>query len=760
MLSLLGNPIRLCDGVTRREWLRIGGLSALGVSLPSALRSGLEAKESTASQAIQFGSAKSCILIFLVGGHPQHETFDPKPDAPAELRGPFKPIHTNVPGVQFCELLPRTARMMDRLAIIRSMASGDSVHGSSAYYYYTGSNQIRGGLPLGMTDRATNPSIDWPSIGAVVGKLKPSDRSLFSSVTIPEPILNNPGYLYAGQNGGFMGRSWDPQLFTCDPTHPNFRIESFALADDVSPLRLTLRHSLLTQLERHFSVIERSGQIGSYDEIAQRAFDVLTSGPTLAAFHLHREPAKLRDLYGRNKFGQSLLLARRLVESGVRFVQVNWPRDPGSLSVSNPAWDTHFDNPGRCRDTLCPRFDLGFSTLIDDLDQRGLLGETLVVVLGDFGRTPKINARAGRDHWGNVMSIAVAGGGVATAQVIGSSDRTGGHPTSNPFNPSDMSATIFHLLGIDPSSHIEAAGRAVQITRGKIIQELLGSRPVTSARVEPGGRVGPLPDFNRGPVSNTNFELGIPLSNRFQQADFWIGRPHWNPDRPDDFSVATSVKRSVSNSTDESYQAQIGFGLFSGVGKGRIAKGHKAILAQEVYNQRPGRYSFSAVVSGEGRPEAAKEWNRHFRSRLIIFRFTDASKRIDKIAELASTTFEVPFDSTPAKVKVSRMMKDQGGGSGELHMGIGVAVIVEKTLEKTLDLQSAGLMRAFVRLENTHVAFLPRDFDFDKHDHNKDGKLSRDDQLPRYLEASFNELDADGDGFLTRKEIDPGERLR
>ena len=220
------------------------------------------------------------------------------------------------------------------------------------------------------------------------------------------------------------------------------------------------------------------------------------------------------------------------------------------------------------------------------------------------------------------------------------------------------------------------------------------------------------------------------------------------------------MKRSASSSSDQSYQAQIGFGLFSGVGKGQIAKGYTAILAQEVYNQRPGCYSFSAVVSGESRADAAKEWNRHFRSRLILFRFTDVSKRIDKIAELASTTFEVPFDSTPSKVKVSRMMKDQGGGSGELHMGIGVAVIVEKTLEKTLDLESAGHMRAFVRLENTHVAFLPRDFDFDKHDHNKDGKLSRDDQLPRYLEASFNELDADGDGFLTRKEIDSGERLR
>ena len=317
-----------------------------------------------------------------------------------------------------------------------------------------------------------------------------------------------------------------------------------------------------------------------------------------------------------------------------------------------------------------------------------------------------------------------------------------------------MSATIFHLPGIDPSSHIEAAARALQITRGQIVQELLGSGPVTSARVEPGGRVGPLADFNRGPLSNTNFELDMPLSDRFQQADFWIGRPHWNPDRPDDFSVATSVKRSASSSSDQSYQAQIGFGIFNGVGKGRIAKGHKAILAQEVYNPRPGRYSFSAMVSGEGRPEAAKEWNRHFRSRLILFRFTDLSKRIDKIAELASTAFEVPFDSTP--VKVSRMMKPQEGGTGELQMGIGVAVIVEKTSEKTLDLKSAGLMQAFVRLENTHVAFLPRDFDFDKHDHNKDGKLSRDDQLPRYLQASFNELDTDGDGFLTRKEIDAG----
>ena len=643
---------------------------------------------------------------------------------------------------------------MDRLAIIRSMVSGDNVHGSSAYYYYTGSNEIRGGLPLGKTDRAANASIDWPSIGAVVGKLRPSARSLFSTVTIPEPILGNPGYLKAGQNGGFMGRGWDPQLFECDPAHENFRIESLVLADDVPPARLSRRESLLTQLERHFTAVRRSGRVADYDEIVQQAFNVLSSGPTRSAFRLQQEPNNLRDRYGRNKFGQSLLLARRLVESGVRFVQINWPRDPGSLSVGNPAWDTHFDNPGRCRDTLCPRFDLGFSTLIDDLDQRGMLEETLVVVLGDFGRTPKINANAGRDHWGHVMSVVVAGAGIASAQVIGSSEPTGGYPASRPFKPSDMSATIFHLLGIDPTSHIDVGGRPFKITKGEEIHDVLGSGPVTSQRVEAGGRVGLLPDFNRGPISNSSFADATPVAGRFRRANYWIGRPHWNPDQPDAFSVATCVKQPTGDLPEEKHHAAIGFGLLTGNATGRMAAGETAILAQEIYNQRPGRYAFTATVSGIGDAESAKFWNRNFRARLILFRFTDLKKSIESIADLASTTFQVPFRTDPVKVKVGRMMKDQNGGAGELQKGIGVALLVEQISEKTLALESLGFEQAFMSVTATHVAFLPRDFDFARHDHNADGKLSRDDQLPDYLEASFNELDADDDGFLSQQEIE------
>ena len=754
MLSIHDTSTVLCDGFSRREWLRIGGLSALGLTLPSALRSDLQARQSTPSVAAQFGSARSCILIFLVGGPPQHETFDPKPHAPAELRGPFQPINTNLPGVRFCELLPRTARMMDRLAVIRSVVSGDNVHGSSAYYCYTGSNRIRGGLPLGRTDRAADSAIDWPSIGAVAGKLRPSTRSVFSALTIPEPILNNPGYLYAGQNGGFMGRGWDPQLFSCDPSHENFRIESLVLADDVPPARLARRQSLLAQVERHLTAFARSGRIADYDDIAKQAFDVLASGPTRAAFKLGQESDKLRDLYGRNKFGQSLLLARRLVESGVRFVQVNWPRDPGSLSVFNPAWDTHFDNPGRCRDTLCPRFDLGFATLIDDLNQRGLLDETLVVVLGDFGRTPKINANAGRDHWGHVMSVALAGAGIASAQVIGSSDPTGGHPTSHPVKPGDISATVFHLLGIDPTSHIEVDGRPFRITQGDVIRELLGSGPVTPLRAEPDGRVGPLPDFNRGPIRNSVFEDGTPLAGRLKTADDWIGRPHWNPERPDEFSVATSVRGSVAGDSGQTHHAQIGFGLSTGAASGHVPAGGTAILAQEIYNQRPGNYAFTITVSGHGDRESVSLWRRSFNSRLILFRFTDLNKTIDGIAELASTKFQVPFEAESVRVRVSRMMKDQDGGAGELHKGIGVAVVVEHTSGKPLDLESAGVRQVCVRLQDAHVAFLPRDFEFARHDHNGDGRLSRNDQLPRYLEASFDRFDTDGDGFLTSEDIE------
>ena len=503
----------------------------------------------------------------------------------------------------------------------------------------------------------------------------------------------------------------------------------------------------------------------------QRALDLLMSGPARAAFDLSRENDKLRDLYGRNKFGQSLLLARRLIEAGTRFVQVNWPREPGDLSVGNPLWDTHFDNAGRCRDTLCPPFDLGFSTLIDDLDQRGLLDATLVVVLGDFGRTPKINANGGHDHWGPVMSGVLAGAGIATAQVVGASDRNGAYPSRRRIQPEELSATIFHLLGIDPDTHIEVTGQPFKITTGRVVTEVLGSQPATDARSTPGGRVGRLPDFNRGPLSNGNFRHGTQLEGSFGQAEYWTGRPHWKPDRPDEFSAASRIAVNkdhrghrrfslqekdasfVRRANDDSYEAQIGFGLAGRKANGVIAPNQTAMLAQEIYNQRPGRYTFVVRVAADADDQTAAQWGRHFRCRIALLRFTNLNRDFAKTAELAATTFAPPFNAEPIECKVSRLLKDQQGGAGELQKGIGVAVIVEYHRPVQLDLATAGLKHAALRIQFASVRFLPHDFSFSAHDGDQDGKISRH-EAPRFLERCFDELDRNRDGFITPDELD------
>ncbi len=728
---------------TRRTVLQTGGLAAALSGMPPAV-----ARESTILGP-QFGRARSCVLVFLSGGHPQHETFDPKPQAPAELRGPFQPISTNIPGIQYCELLPRISRIADRLCTIRSLATDDNTHGSSAYYYYTGTNQVKGGLPLGKTDRAANRLTDWPSLASVIGKLRPASRSPFSSVILPELILNNPGYLFAGQDGGFMGRGWDPQVFPCDPSRPEYETDILGMVNEVTGPRLSRRRDLLGRLGDRFATNQRGTAAATFGRHMRHAFEVLLSGPARGAFELDREDDSLRDLYGRNKFGQSLLLARRLVESGVRFVQVNWPREPGDLSVGNPVWDTHFDNTGRCRDTLCPPFDLGFSTFINDLDQRGLLEDTLVVVLGDFGRTPKINKNGGRDHWGPVMSGVLAGAGVATGQVVGASDRNGSLPAEHRIPPEDLSATIFHLMGIDPQTHIEVSGRPFKITSGRVVTDVLGSGPVTDTRVPAGGRVDRLPDFNRGPISNETFTAGRTIEAPVGHAENWVGLPAWNPVRPGEFCVASRV--AVEPVKPVVHEAQIGFGLAGQAAGGMIGTGARAMLAQEIYNQRPGRYTFTVRLAADADPQTVKSWSSRFRARIALFRFTNLARDMSRTAELASTPFKPPFGEDPIDVSVTRLLKDQQGGGGELLKGIGVAVIVEHT-GKTLDLAAAEFESAVVRVQEARVRFLPRDFSFASHDENRDGRLDRN-EAPRFLEMDFDRIDTDRDGFLSPKEV-------
>lgn len=458
-------PLALHERASRREWLRVGGLGCLSLSLGELLK---PAARAAVPASGTFGKAKHCIILYLAGGPPQHETFDPKPDAPSDIRGQFRPIATSVPGIQFSELLPRTARLAHRQAVIRSMFTDVNSHSTSGYWMLTGYRH-----PSAAESLPPSPD-DWPSLAAAIGALRPSERSPFSSVALPELIHNNPNITWPGQDGGFMGHLWHPFVFKCDPAAPRFEIEGLKLPPELSVLRVHERAGLLQQLDQHFVRTSQTEAMAALGRMQQSALDVVQSATTRAAFDLERETSADRDRYGRHKFGQSVLLARRLIEAGVRLVQVNWPREDGDTAVGNPLWDTHQKNAERVRDVLCPQFDSAYSALLTDLHERGLLDETLVVAMGEFGRTPKHNASGGRDHWGHCFSVALAGGGVQGGQVIGASDRLGGYPADRPQRPQDLAATIFHLLGIDPHGFFEdRGGRARPLqTGGDVIREL------------------------------------------------------------------------------------------------------------------------------------------------------------------------------------------------------------------------------------------------------------------------------------------------
>lgn len=467
MLSLVGGNARLCARWTRREILRVGGLSALGLGLPEMWS--LQKTQAAPAQASSFGKAKSCIVLFLMGGPPQHSTWDPKPEAPAEVRGEFGPIRTAVPGVHICELMPRLARWTDRLAILRAVSTGDNAHSSSGYYMMTG----RPHVPMNSENANPGPPNDWPTLGALVQSFRPGRRALPAAVRLPMRIFNTDGSVWPGQDSGFLGRAADPWLFTCVPDAVPFRIPQFTLDQDVSPQRLAGRQSLVQRLDQHLAAIERSGVLASFERRQQQAFDILRSAQSGGAVQLDNEPAQVRERYGRTPFGQSVLLARRLVEAGVALVQVNWYRGPNEPS-DNPCWDSHACESQRLREVLMPPMDQAFAALLEDLEQRGLLDETLVVCLAEFGRTPRFNGRAGRDHWGSVFSVALAGGGIRGGIVHGASDRIGAQPVDGRVQPQDLTATILHCLGIQPDAEIlDRFNRPIAACRGEVIRAIV-----------------------------------------------------------------------------------------------------------------------------------------------------------------------------------------------------------------------------------------------------------------------------------------------
>ena len=464
MLSFRDRSFRLCDGLSRREVLRVGGLAALGLSLPTLVRRRATAAPLPGGP----GRAKSCIVLFLMGGPAQHSTWDPKPDAPAEVRGEFGPIETNVPGIRLSSLLPGLARHADKLCLLRAMSTGDNAHSSSGYYMLTGVPHT----PLNAENVNPGPPNDWPTLGALVRRLVGDRAGLPPAVRLPMQIFNTDSSVWPGQDAGFLGRASDPWLFRCEPAAPEFRIPEFTLTADVPLGRLADRRDLLGRFDRALAT-STEALTGRYDRYTTQAFDLLGSPQARSAFDLNREPAALRDRYGRHHFGQSCLLARRLVEAGVSLVQVNWYRGPDEPSDA-PCWDSHVREGERLKTVLAPTADQAFSALVDDLDQRGRLGETLVLCIAEFGRPPRINRQAGRDHWGHVFSVALAGGGVRGAQVYGSSDRHGAQPREGKVSPQELTATVLHCLGFEPHAEIhDTLGRPLPASRGNVIRGIL-----------------------------------------------------------------------------------------------------------------------------------------------------------------------------------------------------------------------------------------------------------------------------------------------
>jgi hypothetical protein len=324
--------------------------------------------------------------------------------------------------------------------------------------------------PLNVENANPGAPNDWPTLGAVVGRLKSGPSGVPGAVRLPHRIFNTDGSVWPGQDAGFLGRNADPWLLRCEPGAAQFRVPEFSLGVDVPFARLAERHALLERVNRPLDTALRSGALQNYDHQTRQAFDLLASSRSRNAFNLDHEPAPVRDRYGRGQFGQSVLLARRLVEAGVSLVQVNWYRGANE-PADNPCWDSHTDESARLKNVLVPPMDQAFAALLDDLTQRGMLDETLVVCLGEFGRTPRFNARGGRDHWGHVFSVALAGGGIRGGQVYGASDKLGGYPKEGQVQPQDLTATIFHCLGYPASTEIrDALGRALAISRGRIIR--------------------------------------------------------------------------------------------------------------------------------------------------------------------------------------------------------------------------------------------------------------------------------------------------
>ena len=420
---------RFCDGIKRRDFLRVGATGALAASasLPSFLQQAAFAAQPAGDNQTD---DVSVIYIFLLGGLSTIDTFDMKPDAPPEIRGEFSPIRTNVPGIEVCEHLPLCAKHADKFSLVRSFRHGNSGHGSADKYMLTGYlNQTR------------------PSFGSVLAHDQGSRGSVPPYVVMPA--------MHAAAGSAFLGSAAAPFLIDADPSFPGFSVPDLAPPLDIDAKRLADRRHVLGVVDRFSNHVEARGKAGSFNKFRERAFTLMTSPQAKRAFDIQSESESVRQAYGINTLGQSCLMARRLVQSGVRYVMIN-----------HNNWDTHENNFGDLKTNLLPHLDKALAELLRDLADRGMLDKTMVVVTGEFGRTPKINGNAGRDHWGPCFTLGLAGGGIQGGRVVGSSDKWAAKPKDNPIGPQDFAATMYHLLGVDT--------RKLVYTRDKRPVKLLG----------------------------------------------------------------------------------------------------------------------------------------------------------------------------------------------------------------------------------------------------------------------------------------------
>lgn len=433
---------RMHDAVNRRQALRAGGLSLLGLSLADLLRGRAASAATMGPRAASFGRAKSCIVVFLKGGPSHLDTFDMKPNAPAEIRGEFQPISTSAPGMYFSEHLPRLAQCADKLCIVRSLSHKDTGHPSGAYEMTTGRPYPRA---ANLSEISTRE--DHPHIGSSVAAVELRGRPAPPFVLLPDYLVVN-GQFRSGQNAGFLGNRFDPLVPGGDPNTPDFRPVDLGLGEAFDAAQFRARRALLVSLNASRRDLQQDRTIHDFDGYHERAFDILAAGRARQAFEIRAESEQTRDRYGRNQLGQTVLLGRRLIEAGVRLVHVNCM---SSVLAPMATWDSHKDNFNILKNERLPPADAALAALVEDLHERGLLDETLIVATGEFGRTPKINAGAGRDHWPDAFSVMLAGAGLPGGVHYGSTDKQGAYVTDRPISPARLAATIFHALGIDPT---------------------------------------------------------------------------------------------------------------------------------------------------------------------------------------------------------------------------------------------------------------------------------------------------------------------